>query len=192
MILFDAIVLTHKLSTVIENYTYNILEQIKDKNIIIVKPNISNKYFFHLWTHFILPFKQGSLLFSPANISPLYLSKSKKVEVIHCGVSNKFKVLKNIKNLRLVIVGNFSLNFPLDNEIRQTIEEAKRNLNTILLPEVRRDSVLYYNPYDIINAKDKNLHNSLVAKALQRVKKFTWEYVAQQHMEVFKKVGFEI
>ena len=45
------------------------------------KPKTKNKYLAHLWNHFILPFKQGDLLFCPANIAPFFVPKNKKMVV---------------------------------------------------------------------------------------------------------------
>ena len=81
-LLFDARVLTHKNYTGVENYTKNILNNIQNHlDINIVKPNTTNKYIAHLWSHLILPFKNGDILFCPANIAPLFVPKSKKVVV---------------------------------------------------------------------------------------------------------------
>lgn len=84
-ILFDARVLTHKNYTGVENYTKYILEYISDKiDINIAKPTSENKYISHMWTHFILPFKSGNILFCPVNSAPLFVPKSKKlVMTIH-------------------------------------------------------------------------------------------------------------
>ena len=79
-LLFDARVLTHKSYTGVENYTKNILEHIEGMlSINIAKPKASNKYIAHLWTHLVLPFKKGDVLFSPANIAPIFVPKSKKL-----------------------------------------------------------------------------------------------------------------
>ncbi len=79
-LLFDARVLIHKHYTGVENYTKNILEKLSQKlQLNIVKPKNDNKYLAHLWSHFILPFKSGNILFCPANIAPLYVPKSKKL-----------------------------------------------------------------------------------------------------------------
>jgi glycosyltransferase involved in cell wall biosynthesis len=79
-ILFDARVLTHSTFTGIENYTKYILEKISDKlDIAIAKPTNKNKYLAHLWTHFILPFKSGDILFCPANTAPIFVPKSKNL-----------------------------------------------------------------------------------------------------------------
>lgn len=84
-LIFDARVLTHKYYTGIENYTKYILENISYKiDINIAKPISKNKYLAHMWTHFILPFKSGNILFCPANLAPLFIPKSKKlVMTIH-------------------------------------------------------------------------------------------------------------
>lgn len=84
-LIFDIRVLTHKHYTGIENYTKYILENISDRlDINIAKPTVTNKYLAHLWTHFVLPFKSGDILFCPANTAPLFVPKSKKlVMTIH-------------------------------------------------------------------------------------------------------------
>ena len=81
-ILIDGRVLTHKIYTGVENYTLNILKNIKtDLEVKILKPKTNNKYLSHFWTHFILPFKKGDIMFCPANISPIFIPKNKKVIV---------------------------------------------------------------------------------------------------------------
>lgn len=82
MLVFDARALTHKTYTGVENYAKNILENLKDKlDINIAKPKVSHKYLAHIWTHFVLPFKSGEVLFCPTNIAPLFVPKSKKLVV---------------------------------------------------------------------------------------------------------------
>ncbi len=79
-LLFDARILTHKIYSGVENYTKHILRNIKEIiPVSIAKPQSENKYLAHLWTHFVLPFKDGDLLFSPANIAPIYIPKRKKL-----------------------------------------------------------------------------------------------------------------
>jgi len=84
-LIFDIRVLTHNHCTGIENYTKYILKNISDRlDINVAKPTSKNKYLAHLWTHFILPFKSGNILFCPANSAPLFVPKSKKlVMTIH-------------------------------------------------------------------------------------------------------------
>ncbi len=77
-ILFDARVLTHKHYTGIENYTKYILENMKEV-VSVAKPKYTNKYLAHLWTHLILPFKKGDVLFCPANSAPIFIPKNKKL-----------------------------------------------------------------------------------------------------------------
>ncbi len=81
-IIFDTRVLTHKTYTGVENYTDSLLKYLKKKlKLNIVKPKSDNKYLAHIWNHFILAFKQGDILFCPANIAPLYVPQSKKLIV---------------------------------------------------------------------------------------------------------------
>ena len=79
-LIFDARVLTHQAYTGVENYTQQILDLLNiNVNLNIVKPKLANKYFAHLWTHFILPFKKGDVLFCPANVAPIFVPKNKKL-----------------------------------------------------------------------------------------------------------------
>ena len=81
-IIFDARVLSHRHYSGVENYTKQILDLLKSSvHLNIVKPKLTNKYFAHLWTHLVLPFKKGSVLFCPANIAPIFVPKSKKLVV---------------------------------------------------------------------------------------------------------------
>lgn len=77
-LIFDYRVLTHKTYTGVENYAKNILERIKNKCDINIT---ANKYLSHFWTHLILPFKRGDILFCPANIAPIFVPRSKKLVV---------------------------------------------------------------------------------------------------------------
>jgi len=232
-LLFDARILTHKTYTGIENYTKNILENLFDEknNIKIVKPKNKNKYLTHLWTHFILPFYDGDILFCPANIAPIFVPSSKKlvvtihdvafltypksfstffrlyyrfiipinikraekiitvsqnskyeiekyypnakgkVEVIHLGVDSLFKRLgtqkkkqilyvgsmnerKNFSSIlraytmlnnsdyALLMVGNFSSNFALDDATKKLIESTKLNPNIEFKSNVDNDELV--------------------------------------------------
>lgn len=66
--------------------------------------------------------------------------------------------------------------------------------NVSSMPEVCGDAALYIDPYDskdIANKiesllHDENQREKLIKKGLERVKHFTWEESAQQHLEVFK------
>ena len=81
-LIFDARVLNHKVYTGVENYAKNIFENIKKYiDINMSKPKSRNKYIAHLWTHFVLPFKKGNLLFCPANVAPIFVPKGKKLIV---------------------------------------------------------------------------------------------------------------
>lgn len=335
-LILDARILTHKTYTGVENYAKNIFEQLKEKcEINYTKPKTTNKYLAHLWTHFSLPFKQGDVLFCPANIAPIYVPKSKKlvvtihdvafiiqpksfsnffrsyyrlvmpfiikradkiitvseyskqeiekyyplsknkIEVIYLGLhkcfakmDNKEKkkqilyvgsmnerknfvgVLKafqliNSSKYKLLMVGNFSSNFAVDQESKKLLVavqndqniEFKSNVtnkelvqiynesklfvfpsfyegfglpvlesmvcgtpvicsNTTSLPEVGGDAVVYCNPHDIEDIREKieqvlddeNLQNEMIIKGIERTKLFSWEKSAREHIEVFTKV----
>ncbi len=68
--------------------------------------------------------------------------------------------------------------------------------NVSSLPEVGGDAVIYCNPYDIEDIKEKiemvlnnkELQRKMIEKGLKRVKQFTWEKAAKKHLEVFNKV----
>lgn len=92
-LIFDTRVLTHKVYTGVENYTRYILENISDKlDVNVVSPTVENKYLAHLWTHFVLPFKKGDVLFCPANSAPIFIPKNKKLIItIHDIAFLKYK-----------------------------------------------------------------------------------------------------
>lgn len=335
-LLFDSRVLTHKIFTGVENYAKNIFENIKEKcTINIAQPKTTNKYLAHLWTHLILPFENGDVLFCPANIAPIFVPKSKKLivtihdvafltypksfstffriyykiimpftinradkiitvsnyskneihkyypkskdktEVLYLGKNNDFKkfddekkknqilyvgsmnqrkniigVLKayeclEIKDYKLLLVGNFSSNFDIDEETKQLIKKAEQNVNiefkkdvtnkelieiynqsklflfpsfyegfglpvleamacgtpvvcshSSSLPEVGGDAVVYCDPYDIKDIKEKIeyvlndelLQKQMIFEGLQRAQLFSWEKSAAEHMGIFRKV----
>ncbi len=68
--------------------------------------------------------------------------------------------------------------------------------NSSSLPEVLGEAALFFNPYDIddIAAKikklldDKNLQEDLKKKGLIQVKKYSWEKMAEEILEVFQEV----
>lgn len=335
-LLFDGRILTHTTYTGVENYAKNLLDAFKSKlSINIAQPKTTNRYLAHLWTHLILPFKSGDILFCPANIAPVFVPKSKKlvvtihdvafltypksfsrlfrfyyklimpiiiqradkiitvseyskqeieefypkakgkIEVIYLGLNEKFKksdnrikkkqILyvgsmnerKNFKSIinafelfdnreyKLLMVGNFSSNFALDDESISVLEQAKKNVNIELrsgvgddelimlynesrlfvfssfyegfglpileamacgtpvicsnvtsIPEVGGDAVVYCDPYRVEDIKEKIklvlynevLQKDMIQKGLQRVKTFSWENSAAEHLKVFNKV----
>ena len=77
----NAKVLAHKKYTGVENYTEEILSRLPNDSCLLAKPRFLNKLYAHFWTHFILPFQQGNVLFCPSNIAPLFIPKSKKLIV---------------------------------------------------------------------------------------------------------------
>ena len=68
--------------------------------------------------------------------------------------------------------------------------------NTTSLPEVGGDAVVYCNPYDINDIKnkielvlnDENLQKEMIKKGLERAKLFSWEKSAFEHIKVFEEV----
>ena len=79
-IIIDARVLNSNSYAGVQNYTKDILESISDKlQLSVAKPKVKNKYLSHLWSHFVLPFKKGDVLFCPANMAPIFIPKSKKL-----------------------------------------------------------------------------------------------------------------
>lgn len=138
MLVFDARVLAHKTYTGVENYATNILENLKDKlDINIAKPKTSNKYLTHLWTHFILPFKSGEVLFCPTNIAPLFVPKSKKLVVTIHDIA--FLTYKKSFSKLFYLYYSFLLPYNLKraNKII-TISEASRKEILRLFPEVEQ------------------------------------------------------
>lgn len=68
--------------------------------------------------------------------------------------------------------------------------------NTSSLPEVGGDVVVYCNPYDVYDIKnkieivlnDENLQKEMIKNGLERAKLFSWEKSAEEHMKVFEEV----
>jgi glycosyltransferase involved in cell wall biosynthesis len=68
--------------------------------------------------------------------------------------------------------------------------------NTSSLPEVGGEAVVYCNPHNTDDIKekieilltDKKLQQELIAKGLNQAKKFSWEKSAQEHLTVFNEV----
>lgn len=212
---------------------------------------------------------------SKKDIEKYYLNSIGKIEVIPLGKNKKFKVLKgvekkkqllyvgsinerknflgvlkafnvlNIKGYKLLLVGNFSEIFSLNDETLKILDKTKKNLNieflnyvsnddlvkiyneselfifpsfyegfglpileamacgtpvvcsnTTSLPEVGGDAVIYCDPHDINDIKEKielllknrALQKKMIEKGLKRVKSFTWEKCADRHKEIFNEV----
>lgn len=68
--------------------------------------------------------------------------------------------------------------------------------NTTSLPEVGGDAVVYCDPYNVDDIREKmetvlddeNLQKEMIVKGLERAKQFTWEKAAKEHIKVFKSV----
>ena len=68
--------------------------------------------------------------------------------------------------------------------------------DTSSLPEVGADAVVYCNPYEIKDIKDKiewvlndtKLQTSMIEKGLKRAKLFSWEKSAKEHLNLFEEV----
>ena len=68
--------------------------------------------------------------------------------------------------------------------------------NVSSLPEVGGDAVIYCNPYDVDDIKnkielvlnDENLQTEMIQKGLNRSKLFSWEKSAQGHIKIFKEL----
>ena len=68
--------------------------------------------------------------------------------------------------------------------------------NLASMPEVCGDAAYYIDPYSIGSITegiqkiltDQELRNSLIKKGLQRVKQFTWEKAAIEHIRVFEEI----
>ncbi|WP_263834081.1 glycosyltransferase family 4 protein [Sulfurospirillum oryzae] len=67
---------------------------------------------------------------------------------------------------------------------------------TSSLPEVGGDAVVYCDPYDINDIKnkiesvlnDENMQQEMIKKGLERAKMFTWDKSAKEYLEVLKKL----
>ncbi len=68
--------------------------------------------------------------------------------------------------------------------------------NTSSLPEVGGDAVVYCNPHNTDDIKEKiemlltnkSVHEELITKGLLQAKKFSWEKSAQEHLNLFDEV----
>lgn len=68
--------------------------------------------------------------------------------------------------------------------------------NTSCFPEIAQDAGLYFDPKDIddmchkmtLMIEDEELRAKLIAKGNERVKDFSWEKCANQHIEVYKSL----
>lgn len=79
-IIFDYRILTHKNYTGVENYAYNILENLQKKIDVNVSKSITkNRYFSNLWSLLILIFKKGDIIFHPTMFAPLFKFGNKKI-----------------------------------------------------------------------------------------------------------------
>ena len=68
--------------------------------------------------------------------------------------------------------------------------------NASCFPEIAQDAGLYFDPKDIedmyykmsLMVEDEELRMNLIAKGNERVKDFSWEKCANQHIEVYKSL----
>lgn len=68
--------------------------------------------------------------------------------------------------------------------------------NLSSMPEVCGDAVVYFDPYSVADIKekiqmvleDKTLQENMITKGLARVKQFTWEKAADEHIKIFEEV----
>jgi len=68
--------------------------------------------------------------------------------------------------------------------------------NVSSLPEVGGEAVVYCNPYDVEDIKnkiemvikDEVLQKEMIKKGLKRAKQFTWEKSSQEHLKLFKEI----
>lgn len=68
--------------------------------------------------------------------------------------------------------------------------------NAASLPEVCRDSVLYFNPHNVEDIRnkiqavlnDENLRNELCVKGFENIKRFSWERSAKQIIEIMENL----
>ena len=144
-LLVDARVLTHTIYTGVENYTKHILEYLsKNISLNVIKPKTTNKYLGHLWTHFILPFKKGDILFCPANIAPIFVPRKKQLIVTIHDVAflvyqdsfskffqwyYRFLIPKNIKRAnKIITISKYS-----KKEIEKFYPHAKGKIEVIFL-----------------------------------------------------------
>jgi len=119
--------------------------------------------------------------------------------------SNKIEFRENISDEELIKLYNLSKLFlypsfyegfglPILEAMACGTPVITSNISS--LPEVGGDVVVYVNPNDIRDIKEKIemvlgdivLQKEMIKKGLKRAKEFSWEKSAKEHIEVFKKV----
>ena len=146
-------------------YFQNILENLSGKlQINIIKPKSTTKYIAHLWSHFVLPFKKGNILFCPANTAPIFVPKSKKLVVTVHDVAFKtfsdsvsrffywyysFLIPRNIKRADAII----TISEASKKEILRFYPEAENKISVIplginekyrILPGTKKEKQILY------------------------------------------------
>lgn len=98
-------------------------------------------------------------------------------------------------NCRAYIIASFMEGFGLPALDAMAYGAPVVSSNATCLPEVYQDAAYYFDPQDIDDiAKavghvldNKNLRNSLSKKGLEQVKKYSWQKMAEQTLQVYSK-----
>jgi glycosyltransferase involved in cell wall biosynthesis len=131
--------------------------------------------------------KEVDLLIANAKIN-------KKIEIIDFVDQDKLK--KIYQKAKLFIFPSFHESFGLPPLEAMACGTPVIVSNIGALPEVCSDSVLYIDPYNVddivkkmeILLSDEDLQKKLVETGLNRVKQFSWQNSAKEHIKVFEEV----
>lgn len=125
------------------------------------------------------------------------LKKAKKKQNIRFiqAISND-ELIKHYNESKLFIFPSFYEGFGLPVLEAMACGTPVICSNTTSLPEVGGDAVIYCNPYDVNDMKEKielilnneSLQKEMIKKGLDRAKLFSWEKSANEHIRVFQKV----
>ncbi len=120
--------------------------------------------------------------------------KSKNIEIIEKVDQNRLK--QYYQNAKLFVFPSYHESFGLPVLESMACGTPVIVSKTTALSEVGGDAVVYCDPYDINDIKEKiemvlsdeNLQQEMIEKGLKRVKEFTWEKSAKEHLRVFQEV----
>lgn len=151
-IAFDGRVFKHKHLTGVEIYAHALYSRLSQ--LILLKPIVplcNNRYLQHLWEHTMLPMRalNADVLFCPANIAPLWISKRTKLVVTLHDVA----YLTYPKSVSKIFGAYY----------RWLIPKILKRANTVItISEASKREILEY--YPVVSSKIQVIHNGISAE----------------------------
>ncbi|WP_434580963.1 glycosyltransferase family 4 protein [Sulfurimonas sp. NW15] len=118
-----------------------------------------------------------------------------KNNIIYLGFISDDELAKVYNLASLFVFGSFYEGFGLPPLEALACGTPVISSNASSMPEICGDAVLYFDPHNIVEMRkkieillyDESLQKKLIDKGLQRVKQFTWEKSAKEHLAIFEE-----